>query len=152
MWQEPKTDWEIKPYINGLYNGDWFNAEDYNRIAVNLRYLRIVGQTLYGVIISLVEMPAVTVNTYPRASMFQAVEDNLYAIISRTYTPAAYTGKRTWADNGATPTVGDLNRIERSCAQLLAKFDETPLAALVTSGGDDFITVDGNNFMVREAA
>ena len=155
MWQEPKTDWEIKPYVNGLYNGDWLNAEDFNRVAANLRYLRTVGQTLYNVSIPLAEMPTVTVNTYPRASIFQALEDNLHAIVSRTYTPAAYTGPKTWDDNGATPTVDDLNRIEGSCAQLFAEFNETALGTfttLVASNGDDFITVDGNNFMVREAA
>jgi len=148
-WQTPKTDWEIKPYLNGRYQGDWFNVEDYNRIAGNQRYLHAAGQNVYGVTFSIASMVDQVINAFPHAIDINVLEDNLYAIVSNTYSPPDYTGKKTWTGNGATPTVDDLNRIERACADILAKYDETPLKALVTATAEPFITSDGNTFMVR---
>lgn len=152
MWRTPKIDWEIKPKVNGLYNGDWFNVDpDYIRITDNLRYLRIVGQNVYGVTLPSVTMIEQTLDYYPNADVLNAIESNLLSIIQGSYYPAAYTGKKTWLDNGPTPTVDDLNRIERSCAELLAKYNETPLDVFIPNGSDALITSGGDNFMVRRA-
>ena len=37
-WQTPKTDWQIRYDENGLYTGDYFEAEDYQRIVGNIEY------------------------------------------------------------------------------------------------------------------
>ncbi len=149
MWQTPKTDWEIKPYVNGLYQGDWFNIEDYNRIIGNLRYLHAAGQNVYAVAFEILGMITAVRNVFPKAADINALEDNLYALTQNTYDPPDYTGKKTWSGGGATPTVDDLNRIEQACADLYANFNETPLELFVPSGADTLLTTDGNTFMVR---
>lgn len=139
MWQTPKTDWEIKPLINGLYQGDWFNVEDYNRIIGNLRYLHAAGQNVYDVAFSILGMSTKDRTGFPRAGDINALEDNLYAITQSTYNPPDYSGKKTWAGNGATPTVDDLNRLERACAAIYAQLNETPLRTYITVDGETFV-------------
>ena len=46
-WQTPKTDWQIRYDENGRYAGDYFEAEDYQRIAGNIEYLRQMARELY---------------------------------------------------------------------------------------------------------
>ena len=53
-WQTPKTDWQIRYDENGRYAGDYFEAEDYQRIAGNIEYLRQMARELY----TLVPLPA----------------------------------------------------------------------------------------------
>lgn len=151
MWQTPKTDWEIKPYVDGRYQGDWFNVDDYNRIVGNLRYLHAAGQNVYDVIFDILGMSSAAVTEFPSASDINVLEDNLYSIIQNTYDPA-YAGKTTWVGNGSTPTVDDLNRIEQACADLYAKYSEAPLLNFIPYGADALITTDGDTFMVRGIA
>ena len=47
MWQTPKTDWHGGVDANGVYEGDRFNAVDFNRIKNNLQYLRDMAIKLY---------------------------------------------------------------------------------------------------------
>lgn len=148
MWLKPKTDWEIKPPVNGRYMGDWFNVEDYNRIIGNLRYLHTAGQNVYAVVFDILGMTPQDRTGFPRAGEINALEESLYRITINTYAPLDYTGKATWADNGKTPTVNDLNRIERACASIFAKLNETPLKAFHTADGGALVTSDGT-FMVR---
>jgi len=148
MWLTPKTDWEIKPPVNGRYMGDWFNVEDYNRIIGNLRYLHAAGQNVYAVVFDILGMTPQDRTGFPRAGEINALEESLYRITINTYTPLDYTGKATWAANGTTPTVNDLNRIEHTCAAIFAKLNETPLKAFHTANGGALVTNDGT-FMVR---
>ena len=39
MWIEPKTDWKAVTDSKGNYQGDYFNAWDYNRIKNNMIFL-----------------------------------------------------------------------------------------------------------------
>jgi len=149
MWQTPKTDWEIKPYVDGRYQGDWFNVDDYNRIIGNLRYLHAAGQNVYGVAFDILGMSTADTTGFPHASDINALEDNLYTLTQNTYSPPDYTGKKTWAGNGSTPTTDDLNRIEQACAAIYSKLNETPLANFLTFDGGAFITNDGYTLMVR---
>ena len=148
MWQTPKTDWEIKPLVNGRYMGDWFNVEDYNRIIGNLRYLHAAGQNVYAVVFDILGMSSQDRSGFPRADDINALEESLYRIATYTYTPPDYTGKSVWAGNGKTPTADDLNRIERACAAVYTKLNETPLKAFRTAEGGAFIA-SGNTLMVR---
>lgn len=149
MWQTPKTDWEIKPCVNGRYQGDWFNAEDYNRIVGNLRYLHDAGQNVYGVAFSILGMTSADVTKFPAAGDINALEESLYALVQNTYLPPDYAGKKTWTGNGPTPAADDLNRLESACAGLYAKYNETPLNAFVPSGSDALLTSGGDTFKVR---
>lgn len=152
MWQTPKTDWEIKPYIDGRYQGDWFNVDDYNRIVGNLRYLHAAGQNVYDVVFDILGMSAADTEGFPHAGDINALEDSLYALTQNTYAPPDYTGKKTWAGNGSTPTVDDLNRIEQACLDLRAKYDETNMRRFVPYGADSLVTSDGYVFMTRSVA
>lgn len=148
MWQTPKTDWAIKPQVNGRYMGDWFNVEDYNRIIGNLRHLHAAGQNVYAVVFDILGMSPQDRTGFPHAGEINALEECLYRITANTFTPRDYTGKATWAENGKTPTADDLNRIERACAAIYAKLNETPLKAFRTVDGGALVT-SGGTFMVR---
>lgn len=46
-WSTPKTDWYGTVDANGVYSGDRFNAEDFNRIKNNLQSLRDLAVKIY---------------------------------------------------------------------------------------------------------
>lgn len=46
-WTTPKTDWHGETSSEGVYTGDRFNAEDYNRIKNNIQYLHDLALELY---------------------------------------------------------------------------------------------------------
>lgn len=46
-WSTPKTDWYGYTDVDGIYHGDRFNSEDFNRIKNNLAYLREISVTMY---------------------------------------------------------------------------------------------------------
>ncbi|HWQ98932.1 MAG TPA: hypothetical protein VN538_12690 [Clostridia bacterium] len=150
-WQNPKTNWEVKPLVGGIYQGDWFNFSDYNRIAGNLYHLHTLGQNVLGIVFSISSMPTAVLNAFPRASDINLLEDNLYAITQNVYSPPAYTGKKTWLGNAATPTFADLNRIESACdaifAHLYSLIEEQVFAP---SGADELLTSAGETFLVIE--
>lgn len=139
----PKTNWEVKPLVNGTYQGDWFNITDYRRIVSNLTYLRMLGQSLYSVTITYPSLVEQNEDDYPYDTILNALEDALYALTVATYSPPSYTGKKTWAANGSTPTYGDLNRIESAIAAIYAEFFTNTQDAVFTSEGDELYTADG---------
>ena len=47
MWQEPKVDWKVTYDENGDYLGDFFNAEDFNRIKNNIAHLYDIARVLF---------------------------------------------------------------------------------------------------------
>ncbi len=143
-WRTPKTNWAIQPSVNGMYNGDWFNIEDYQRIAENLEYLASLGSTVYKPI-TIQPMPALTHRDYGYASYINLLEDNLEAIAAASYSPPTYTGKKTWAANAPTPTVNDLNRIEQTIAFIyenyqkrMAGWTKLPVSMPQAFGGSEF--------------
>lgn len=148
MWQTPKIDWEIKPFVNGRYMGDWFNVEDYNRIIDNLRYLHAAGQNVYTVVFDILGMSSQDRSGFPCAGDINALEESLYRITTNTYAPPDYAGQAIWTSNGKTPTADDLNRIERACVAVYAKLNETPLSTYRTADGGAFIA-SGDALMVR---
>lgn len=150
-WLTPKTNWEIKPLVDGLYQGDWFNYTDFNRIAGNLRYLHAAGQNVYSATFSIPSITDQSVNNIPHASDLNALEDALYAIATNTFMPEDYSGKVTWVANGATPTVDDLNRIEEAIADIYTELNAVSiLQQFSTDSSEPVITSDGSYFMVRQ--
>ena len=151
LWSTPKTDWSIKPYVNGIYQGDWFNVADYARIADSIRLLHYIGQDVYNVTFSIADMPDVTLNNFVRPAEVNLLEDNVYALTQNLYDPPAYTGKVTWVGNGATPSVADLNRMEQALADIYANMVATATyQQFIPSGSDGLTTADGYTYYVRE--
>lgn len=150
LWSPAKTDWEIKPYVNGIYQGDWFNVADYIRIATNIRFLHHYGQIIYGVTFSITYMPDVILNNFVRPAEINLLESNIYTLAHDLYLPPTYTGKTTWAGNGATPDADDFNRMERALLDIYNDMSSLAIyARFVPTDADSFITADGYVFNVR---
>lgn len=109
-WIQPKTNWQ-GGWLNGVYNGDYFNLADYNRIKNNLQELRNMA------IISYPEFAVVTgvdwedYNRIPRAADINQLENNLETIRSNTY-PFKTGEKKTYYGNVAAIDFEELNRLE----------------------------------------
>lgn len=151
LWSAPKTDWEIKPYVNGIYQGDWFNVADYTHLANAIRFLHYYGQIIYGVTFSISYMPDVTLNNFVRPAEINLLEDNVYALTQNLYDPPTYAGKTTWVGNGATPDFADMNRLGQACVDIYAdRIATATYQKFVPSGSDSLVTADGDTFYVRE--
>ena len=116
MWVEPKTNWTVQPYVNGRYNGDWFNIADYNRITGNILELYAVLRDLKPVA-AMVNMPEQDVSGFPSASVFNAIESNLYQLVLAYGKIPGYQTK-TWVGGGAAPAFSDLNRWESTTLEI----------------------------------
>lgn len=119
-WITPKTDWKAEYNESGLFIGDFFNVEDYNRIKNNLLELRDLAIKLVGVI------PVITVGAdkhYPInnepdfdndhffADEINLIENGLETLDE--YCPFVdYGTKKTYYDNGKFIDYQELNRIE----------------------------------------
>lgn len=151
LWSAPKTDWEIKPYVNGIFRGDWFNVADYIRVATNIRFLHYYGQIIYAVTFSISAMPDVTLNNFARPAEINLLEDNIYALTQNLYDPSTYTGKVTWVGNGATPNADDLNRMEQALQDIYNDMiARVTYQKFIPSGADSLVTADGYTYNVRE--
>lgn len=150
-WLNPKTNWEVKPLVDGMYQGDWFNYSDYNRIVSNLQHLHTLGQNILGIVFSISTMSPAVLNAFPKAVAFNTVEDSLYALTQNIYEPPTYPGKSTWLGNSAAPTYADLNRIEGACDAIYAYLYSLIVEqAFVPFGSDELLTSDGETFLVIE--
>ena len=115
-WQTPKTDWQVRYDENGRYAGDYFEAEDYNRIMDNLIWLAQESQGLWPPF----ETPTkqwVTAESFGYASYINALEEWLESLVLHTADPGVYYGRR-WLENGPAPTADDLNRMEKGALAL----------------------------------
>lgn len=108
-WIEPKTDW--------TESGNYFNAEDYNRIIGNLNYLRNEIDKLYPHIqeLNLGEEKTYLSGIYARE--FNEIENSLDYINSRSYN-LEIGSKKVFAANKPTPLWTELNRIEQACLNI----------------------------------
>lgn len=150
LWTPPKTNWEIKPYVNGIYQGDWFNVADYTRIADAIRFLAYYGPIIYGGSVSITAMPDVTLNNFARPAEINLLEDNVYALTQSFYDPPTYTGKTTWVGNGATPDFDDFNRMGQACVDIYADMiAKVYFANFNPLGSTALVTADGYVFRVR---
>lgn len=110
-WVTPKTDWYGYIDGNGNYQGDRFNAEDYNRIKNNLNELRDMASKVYGYF-NIQDMGAdKNVGDYFYADEINTMEDNLETINTNSLNLDIGTSP-TFEANGLAMTFNDLNRLE----------------------------------------
>lgn len=116
MWLKPKTDW-FGEVTDGVYHGDRFNAEDYNRIKNNLIELRRMAIEVWKSfeIGDLGEDK--TPVEYFYADEINAMEDALKTINENTV-KRDYGQNPLFMDNGATPDYRELNRLESAILDL----------------------------------
>jgi hypothetical protein len=116
MWQNPKTDWAVK-YKDGVYDGDYFNAEDYNRIKNNLIHLSELANALYPPF-QIVEMGSdKRVGDYFYADEINNFEHNLEVINANTVHLNIGETVQFMSDE-AVMGFSDLNRLEREILRL----------------------------------
>jgi hypothetical protein len=116
-WETPKTDWYGHTDENGIYNGDRFNAVDFNRIKNNLDYLREFAIKLFKdfTIVSLGDDR--TYEDYFYADEINQIEENLNTINNNTL-KRPYGNAPLYEDNGRTMDFAELNRIEGAILDL----------------------------------
>jgi len=116
-WTTPKTDWHGSTDADGVYTGDRFNAEDFNRIKNNLQYLRDMAIKLYKefTITSLGDDRSQ--GDYFYADEINQLETNLSTINANTLN-RSYGTAPTYMDNGNTMDYKELNRLEGAILSL----------------------------------
>lgn len=116
-WTTPKTDWHGGLNVEGVYEGDRFNATDFNRIKNNLAYLRDLAITLYE------EFSIVSLGNdrtpadYFYADEINQLEANLVTINQNTIN-RSYGTAPTYVENGNTMDYTELNRLESATLDL----------------------------------
>lgn len=122
MWQTPKTDWHGGVDANGVYEGDRFNAVDFNRIKNNLQYLRDMAIKLYQEF----TIPSLGVDRSPRdyfyADEINQMEANLNTINANTL-KLSYGASPVYIENGNTMDFAELNRLEGAILDLYDKLN-----------------------------
>ena len=151
-WVTPKTDWQVREYVDGLYSGDWFNLSDYDRLRGNIRHMATFASSVLGVDIPQTAMPARSFGSYPRAGDFNAIESNLLAIVQAfSQLPPGYYSRTDWAENGAFLTFDDLNRIESASAWLWeALQSRARWEAFLPAGEDGLLEAGGELYHTVE--
>ena len=120
MWQTPITDWHGGMNVNGHYEGDRFNASDFNRIKNNLHHLRDMAIQLYKEF-SIVSLGSDrTPADYFYADEINQLEANLNTINSNTL-KRAYGDSPVYIENGNTMDYAELNRLEGAILDLYDK-------------------------------
>lgn len=112
MWQGPKVDWKVAYDENGDYLGDYFNAEDFNRIKNNIAYLYDVAKILFPDIKPVQNWQQdKTYRDYLYAEDMNTLVENLVKLadLMRVSMPL---GDDEYYANYATMTHEELNRIE----------------------------------------
>ncbi|MFV0552920.1 MAG: hypothetical protein ACK5L6_13520 [Anaerorhabdus sp.] len=111
MWQSPKIDWHGMVNTVGVYIGDRFNAEDFNRIKNNIEYLRSLSIKMYEEFnihsLGVDKTPA----DYFYADEINQIEQNLNTINQNTV-KGSYGNTPIYAENGNIMDFIELNRIE----------------------------------------
>lgn len=122
MWQTPKTDWHGGVDANGVYEGDRFNAVDFNRIKNNLQYIRDMAIKLYQEF----TIPSLGVDRTPRdyfyADEINQMEANLNTINANTL-KLSYGASPVYIENGNTMDFAELNRLEGAILDLYDKLN-----------------------------
>lgn len=117
-WITPKTDWYgVTDTESGVYTGDRFNIEDFNRIKNNLDYLRELAIKMYDefTIVSLGNDR--TYSDYFYADEINQLEENLKTINSNTL-QRSYGNPPIYVANGNTMDFTELNRLEGAILDL----------------------------------
>lgn len=119
-WTTPKTDWYGAVDANGVYSGDRFNAEDFNRIKNNLQCLRDLAITIYEEFDIASVGDDKTVTDYFYADEINQLEENLNTINTHTMN-LSYGTTPVYMDNGNIMDFTELNRLEGATLDLYEK-------------------------------
>ena len=116
-WTTPKTDW-YGATVSGIYSGDYFNYDDYNRIKNNLEYLHELCEVLYNNYNAThTELDDKTVSSFIYADEINAIEENLEALNEATLNHSIGSSV-TYMANGLMIDYTELNRIESATLEL----------------------------------
>lgn len=116
-WTTPKTDWYGSTDADGVYTGDRFNAEDFNRIKNNLQYLRDLAIKLYAEFTISDMGNDRAQGDYFYADEINLLENNLTTINKNTLNKS-YGTAPIYMDNGNTMDYTELNRLEGAILSL----------------------------------
>lgn len=117
-WETPKTDWSAQYSDTGLFLGDFFNIQDYNRIKNNLLYLReLATHLMHGVPKITVGEDKESYEEYFYADEINLIEDGLETL-DEFIAWVDWGDKQTFYDNGRFIDADELNRIERAELEL----------------------------------
>lgn len=112
MWQEPKVDWKVIYDENGEYLGDFFNADDFNRIKNNLVYLYDIAETIFPDVELIQEWSRdKTYRDYLYADDMRTLVENLLSLASLIGITTSLEDVKYY-ENHVTMTHDELNRIE----------------------------------------
>lgn len=134
-----KTDWAVRYDIDGNYIGDYFSANDYNRIKSNLGEVHALALELYPAF-SIPQIPDVTEADFYFETTINALERTIDAIRNATFDPGLPSTK-IWYGNDYAPTFTDYNRIESCCLKMhdiLERQKESKYTLAFTLGGVQF--------------
>lgn len=110
-WSTPKTDWYGYTNADGIYHGDRFNSEDFNRIKNNLAYLREISVTMYKEF-SINDLgDDRSKDQYFYADEINQLEENVKIIAENTFDPDVGEAP-LYIANGKIFDYDELNRIE----------------------------------------
>lgn len=116
-WTTPKTDWHGGLNAEGVYEGDRFNAVDFNRIKNNLAYLRDLAITMYEEF-SITSLGSDrSPSDYFYADEINTLEDNLDTINTNSL-KMPYGEAPVYVANGNTMDYTELNRLESATLDL----------------------------------
>ena len=117
-WTTPKTDWFGGiDSVTGLYEGDRFNATDYNRIKNNLVFLKDLANTMYDEFEIVTPSADKVAGDYFYADEINILEDNLETINENSIN-RSYGEKPVYNANGHTFDFVELNRLESAILDL----------------------------------
>ena len=107
----PKTDWYGYTDDDGIYHGDRFNTEDFNRIKNNLAYLREIAAAMYQEF-SINDLgDDRSKDQYFYADEINQLEENIKLIAENTFKPDIGENP-LYTANGKIFDFNELNRIE----------------------------------------
>lgn len=115
-WIPPKTDWYGYTDQSGIYHGDRFNVDDYERIRNNLLYLKLASAQYYKKF-GYINMDEKTVRDYLYADDINNIEDNLATLTKKTV-DLSFGEQPIYYANAPTFDYTELNRIESALKTL----------------------------------